>query len=79
MTELEIKTQIIGALNRLTVAQQEKLLDVIQSITAPKHKPKEPCMVQLAGAIDKTDLALMEKSIAEACENIHPDDWQPDA
>jgi CHASE3 domain sensor protein len=31
---------------------------------------------QLAGKISKEDIELMEKAIAEGCEQINPDDWK---
>lgn len=74
MSELEIQQSIIKALSRMSLVQQLKLLEFINSmqITSTTNEPKG--VLKFAGAFDATDAKEFESSLKD-CEQIDQDGW----
>lgn len=64
----------MNALNSLTLAQQYKLLEFINSMTRtnPANKPKG--VLKLAGVFDVVDTQEFNESLKD-CEQIDKDEW----
>nr|NQU92825.1 hypothetical protein [Bacteroidota bacterium] len=74
MQTKEISKSIVKSLGKLSYYQQRKLLEFINSLVIDKKKSGEE-LLKYAGAINKSDLHLMEISINENCGKIDYDEW----
>ncbi|MEX0812226.1 MAG: hypothetical protein WD048_08410 [Chitinophagales bacterium] len=74
MEKLEIRQEILSALDQLSKKQLKHLLIFIKSLLYRKAD-KEHGIMRLAGTIDKEDLKLMEAAIEDGCEQIDSNEW----
>lgn len=74
MGELEIQQSIIQALNRMSLAQQYKLLEFINAMLAVQRVKKPKGILQFAGIFDASDTKEFEASLKD-CEQIDEDEW----
>lgn len=71
-----LKDRIINELNSLNQFQQKKLLDYAMSLKVPKNKITDgKDLLGFSGVISKEDLAIMEKTIEEGCEQVDLNEW----
>ena len=72
---MEIQDSILSAIKRLTLVQQVKLLDFINSlIEGSQESSNKNSLLKFVGVFDKEDLKEMEDAI-EDCEKIDEDEW----
>lgn len=74
MAELEIQQSILQALGRMSLGQQIKLLEFINSISGPAKPEKTQNILQFAGIFDATDTAEFEAALQD-CEQIDHNEW----
>jgi len=74
MGELEIQQSIIKALGRMSIVQQLKLLEFINSMMVMPQKKKPKGILRFAGSFDATDTQEFESSLKD-CEQIDEDGW----
>jgi hypothetical protein len=74
MANLEIQNSIIQSINQLSLQQQMKLLDFIESILVKKEVTGSENLLQFAGFFEKKDLNEMESAL-EDCSQIDEDEW----
>ena len=73
MSELEIQQSILRALSRMSLAQQYKLLEFINSMIAVQRvEPKG--ILRFAGVFDASDAQEFKASLKD-CEQIDKDEW----
>jgi hypothetical protein len=74
MTELDIQQSIIKALSRMSLVQQLKLLEFINSMQTASTVRKPKGILKFAGTFDATDAREFEASLKD-CEQIDKDGW----
>ena len=74
MSNIELQDSIIRSIRQLTLIQQLKLLDFINSMLKIKQEGEPKGLLKFAGAFEKEDLQEMEKAL-EDCEQIDEDEW----
>jgi predicted Zn-dependent peptidase len=73
MLQTSVKDEIISRLDGLTLDQLQKVLKLVQSMTAdlPPAQPVEN-LLEYVGSITPEDLQAMAAAIEEECERIGP-------
>jgi len=61
------------SLGQLSPYQQIKLLEFVESMISAKKNTGD--LLEFAGAIEKSELDLMEAAIEEGCEKIDSHEW----
>lgn len=74
MGELEIQQSIIKALSRMSLVQQYKLLEFIDSMLAVPRVERPKGILQFAGVFDSSDTQEFEAALKD-CEQIDKDEW----
>lgn len=75
MSTQSIEQQILGELEKLDRARQERVLEYTRALVAtPLGKPGSALLAS-AGTIDQADLASMSRSIEEGCESVDVNGW----
>ena len=74
MSNIELQESIIRSIQQLTLVQQLRLLDFINSLLTIKREGESKGLLKFVGAFEKEDLREMEKAI-EDCEQIDEDEW----
>ena len=74
MSELEIQQSILRALSRMSLAQQYKLLEFINSMIAAQRVEKPRGILRFAGVFDAADAQEFKASLKD-CEQIDKDEW----
>ena len=74
MSELEIQQSIIKALGRMSLVQQLKLLEFINSMQTASIGKKPKGILKFAGTFDATDAKEFESSLKD-CGQIDKDGW----
>lgn len=75
MLQTNVKDEIISRLDELSIEQQERVLDLVKSMTSrlpvgvPGHQ-----LLKFVGCISPEDLALMAKA-SEECRQIDLEEW----
>ena len=69
-----IAQQIIRQVEELSPAQQQQVLDFVQSLSRPAGRPGKE-VLSLAGTIDAADLDIMRQVADEESEQIDPYGW----
>lgn len=71
-----LKDELLEKLERLSIEEQQEVLDFTRSL-ADKKLAGIPGrkLLRFAGLIDKESLAEMEKAIEEGCERVDPNEW----
>jgi hypothetical protein len=65
---------IAQAVGRLTLIQQQKLLEFIYALQADTSKPGPQGLLSFAGVFDTADYQDFNRSLRD-CENIDQDGW----
>ncbi len=60
----------------LKVSSEATLVELETILNKSKKKKKSLSAHEFSGLWSKKDAALIEKAIAESCEQIHEDDWK---
>lgn len=74
MNEPGFQESVMKALNSLTLAQQYKLLEFINSMTRTNRANKPKGVLNLAGVFDVVDTQEFNESLKD-CEQIDKDEW----
>lgn len=74
MGEIEIQQSIIKALSKMSLAQQYKLLEFINSMLTAQRLERSKGILQFAGVFDASDTREFEASLKD-CEQIDKDAW----
>lgn len=74
MSNIELQDFITRSISQLSLPQQLKLLDFINSLVVIKKEGKPEGLLKFAGAFGKEDLAEMTKALDD-CEQIDEDEW----
>ena len=61
------------SLGQLSPFQQIKLLEFVESMISAKTNKGD--LLKFAGAIEKSELDLMQAAIEEGCEKIDSNEW----
>ena len=70
--ETAIKEQIV----QLSPEQQQQVLEFARALVATRvHGVPGQALLRFAGVIEADDLATMQQSIKEDCEQIQPNEW----
>jgi hypothetical protein len=69
MSELEIQHSILSALSRMSVTQQYKLLEFINSMLAVQRLEKPKGILRFIGVFDATDAQEFKASLRD-CEQM---------
>jgi hypothetical protein len=64
-----LSKNIEQSLGQLSLYQQKKLLEFLESLVS-EPKTKKQNLLRFAGSIDQADLAMMQQAIADGCEKI---------
>ena len=71
-----LQNDILKELAHLTVEQQRQILNFSRFLTASKPVGVQgKRLLDFEGAIDKSDLDLVEKAVEEGCERIDAHEW----
>ena len=63
-------------LDRLGPGQQQRVLDFARALAARRTcGVSGKALIRFGGAIERDDLAIIEKAIEAGCEQVHPDEW----
>lgn len=72
---MEVQESILSSIKRLTLVQQIKLLDFINSMIETRQEvSNKNNLLKFVGVFEKEDLKEMEEAI-EDCEKIDEDEW----
>lgn len=74
MSNIELQESIIRSIRQLTLIQQLRLLDFINSMLRIKQEGEPEGLLKFVGAFEKEDLQEMEQAL-EDCEQIDEDEW----
>ena len=74
MSELEIQQSILKALSKMSVVQQQKLLEFINSMMGLKKNEPQKRILKFAGIFDPNDTKEFESAIKD-CERIDENEW----
>lgn len=74
MSSLEIKQNILKALDRMSLIQQVKLLEFINSFLALPEKKEPKTILKFAGIFDEQDVKDFHEALKD-CEQIDEDEW----
>jgi hypothetical protein len=74
MSNIELQESIIRSIQQLTLIQQLKLLDFINSMLKIKREGEPKGLLKFVGVFEREDLQEMEKAL-EDCEQIDEDEW----
>lgn len=74
MSNIELQESIIRSIRQLTLIQQLRLLDFINSMLKIKREGEPEGLLKFVGAFEKEDLQEMEQAL-EDCEQIDEDEW----
>ncbi len=70
--EAEIQEQLM----QLSLEQQRQVLEFARALaTARVHGAPGQTLLRFVGLIEADDLATMQQSIKEGCEQIQPNEW----
>lgn len=71
-----IERELQKEISKLPTEQQRRVLDFARSLmTTERDGPLGPAMLRFAGAIEPSDLWIMDKAISDGCEKVNPDEW----
>lgn len=74
MSSVEIKQNILKALDRMSLIQQVKLLEFINSFLALPEKKESNTVLQFAGIFDEQDAKDFHEAMKD-CNKIDEDEW----
>jgi hypothetical protein len=74
MSNIELQESIIRSIRQLTLIQQLRLLDFINSMLRIKREGEPEGLLKFVGAFEKEDLQEMEQAL-EDCEQIDENEW----
>ncbi|NUQ24852.1 MAG: hypothetical protein HUU34_12945 [Saprospiraceae bacterium] len=74
MSELEIQQSIIKAMNRMSLVQQIKLLEFVNSMLAAPVSKKPKGILKFSGVFDDTTAREFADSLKD-CEQIDENEW----
>lgn len=74
MSEFEIQQSIIKALKRMSLVQQIKLLEFVNSMLSASVTKKPKGILNFSGIFDDTTAQEFEASLKD-CEQIDQDEW----
>lgn len=74
MSSLEVRQDILKALDRMPLIQQIKLLEFINSMLAFQEKREPKAILKFAGIFDKQDVEDFQNALKD-CEQIDEDEW----
>lgn len=74
MSNSELQESIIRSIQQLTLVQQLRLLDFINSMLRIKREGEPKGLLKFVGTFEKEDLQEMEQAL-EDCEQIDEDEW----
>ena len=74
MSNIELQESIIRSIQQLTLIQQLRLLDFINSMIKIRREGEPEGLLKFVGAFEKEDLQEMEQAL-EDCEQIDEDEW----
>jgi len=69
----EISKNFERSLGQLSPYQQIKLLEFVESMISAKKNKGD--LLKFAGAIEKSELDLMQAAIEDGCEKIDSHEW----
>jgi hypothetical protein len=69
-----VKDEIIEHIDRMSVPQQQRVLDFARDLNGAEGTPGEE-LLRFAGAIDSDDLVTISRVIEDGCEKIEPNAW----
>ena len=76
MLQTTVRDKIINRLDALTVEQQQKILEIMESMDArPPVGVPGSSLLHYAGTLSKEEADEMMRVIEEECERIDPSDW----
>jgi hypothetical protein len=74
MSNIELQESIIRSIQQMTLVQQLRLLDFINSMLKIKREGEPKGLLKFVGAFEKEDLQEMEQAL-EDCEQIDENEW----
>ena len=74
MANIELKETLLRSIQQLTLIQQLRLLEFIDSLLGLKKGGEPKGFLKFVGAIPSHDLKEMESAIKD-CEQIDEDEW----
>ncbi len=74
MSELEIQQSIINAMSRMSLVQQIKLLEFINSMLSTPVAKKHKGILKYSGVFDDATTQEFEASLKD-CEQIDQNEW----
>jgi hypothetical protein len=74
MSELEIQQSIIKVLGRMSLVQQIKLLEFINSMLAASAEKKPKGILKFSGVLDAHDAQEFEAALLD-CSQVDDDGW----
>jgi len=76
LENISIKEKIIEQIEKLNPEQQKQILNFAKVFELGKSKGvKGKELLRFSGAIEKSDLDIMELAIEEGCEKVNVNDW----
>ncbi len=76
MSYSTLGTAIQEQLMQLSLEQQRQVLEFARALVAARvHGVPGQTLLRFAGLIESDDLAIMQQSIKEGCEQIQPNEW----
>ena len=76
MLNPSIEREIITQLSKLSPEEQQQVLHFVRTlITSKPFGIPGKDLLRFAGAIESSDLQIMEQAIEEGCEKVNPNEW----
>jgi hypothetical protein len=74
MSTTTLKSDLLAEIDRLTIPQQQRLLNVARGMTPGEGIPVAR-LLSFAGTIPKEDLQEIAAAIEDGCERVDADAW----
>jgi hypothetical protein len=73
---MNVKSQIVDRLDRLSPELQEQVLQFVTSLTcSPSTGERGTTLLQFAGTLDSASANEMRRAIEQECERVDAADW----